>query len=118
MPFGNFNDGRYNQGFFCQIIYSLTMHTGVVDKRTSVPQIRPEILPLIGSAIILGRDIQLLDKIGQGTYKMIVLQSAIHIVQGNRRCRTHFVCVMPCIFGNMKLLGTFEHCCQFMFTHT
>ena len=40
-------------------------HTGF-DKVTSVPQIRPETLPLIGSAIILGRDIQLLDKIGQG----------------------------------------------------
>ena len=45
------------------------MHKVVVDKRTSVPQIRPEMLPLIGSAIILERDIQLLDKIGQGTYK-------------------------------------------------
>ena len=52
------------------------MHKVAVDKRTSVPQIRPEMLPMIGSAIILGRDIQLLDKIGQGTYKrMIVLQS-------------------------------------------
>ena len=55
------------------------MHTGVVDKRTSVPQIRPEVLPLIGSAIILGRDIKLQDKIGQGMYeRMIVLQSTIH----------------------------------------
>ena len=63
----------------CQILYSMTVHTGVVDKRTTVPQTRPEILPLIGSAIILGRDIQLLDKIGQGTYKrMIALQSAIY----------------------------------------
>ena len=48
----------------------MTVHTGpVVEKRTTVLEIRPEILPLIGSAIILGRDIQLLDKIGQGMYK-------------------------------------------------
>ena len=87
------------------MLYSMTVHTGVVDTRTTVPQIRPEILPLIGSAIILGRDIQLLDKIGQGTYKRtIALKSAIYVVSENRRCRTHFVCVMPCMFGNMKLL--------------
>ena len=71
MPFGNFNDGSdIISVFLCQLLYSMTVHTGpVVDKRTTVLQIRPEILPLIGSAIILGRDIQLLDKIGQGTYK-------------------------------------------------
>ena len=105
MPFGNFDGSDiYNQGFLCQILYSMTVHTGVVDKRTSVPQIRPEVLPLIGSAIILGRDIQLLDKIGQGMYKRtIVLQSAIYIVPGNRRCRTHFMCHAMHI-GNMKLL--------------
>ena len=62
-------------GFLVSNTIQFDYASGVVDKRTSVPQIRPEILPLIGSAIILGRDIQLLDKIGQGTYKrMIVLQ--------------------------------------------
>ena len=52
---------------------SITLQSVVVDKRTSVYSYQRldirKILPLIGSAIILGCDIQLLDKIGQGMYK-------------------------------------------------
>ena len=52
-------------------------HTGF-GKITSVPQIRPETLPLIGSAIILGRDIQLMDKIGQGSYSTFSIILQLH----------------------------------------
>ena len=70
------------------------MHTGVVDKRTSVPQIRPEILPLIGSAIVFGRDIQLLDKIGQGMYKIMMYcnQPYIYSVRKQKMYNSYVSC--------------------------
>ena len=77
---------RYNIRVFCVKYFTLTSITGFVDKRTIVPQIRPEILPLIGSAIILGRDIQLLDNIGQGKYKRMIVGNK-HVV-----CITYLVC--------------------------
>ena len=86
------------------------MYTGVVDKRTSVPQIRPEILPLIGSALILGRDIQLLNKIGQGTKERLYCNQPSEDVELTLyvSCRAYL---------KTKLLGTFYAVFNYVHTH-
>ena len=105
-------------GFLCKMLwFTSNYHAGFGQIPSSVPQIRPETLPLIGSAIILGRDIKLLDKIGQGTVQYCTAITPCQKINNHiYSADVELTLNMSCNVCKHEVVCYVLCCCWFLFT--